>query len=64
MEEGQFRPGEPQVPDSVLVDRVQAGDVQSYDWLVLRYKERLYGVIYNMTSNHDDTNDAECHKDD
>ena len=57
MDEGQFRPGEPQVPDSALVDRVQAGDIQAYDWLVLRYKERLYGVIYNMTSNHDDTND-------
>ena len=57
MDEGQFRPGEPQVPDSALVDRVLTGDIKAYDWLVLRYKERLYGVIYNMTSNHDDTND-------
>ncbi|MDD5261400.1 MAG: sigma-70 family RNA polymerase sigma factor [Methylacidiphilales bacterium] len=54
---GEFRPGEPQVPDETLVDRVLAGDIQAFDWLVLRYKERLYGVIYNMTSNHDDTND-------
>jgi len=52
-----FRPGEPQVPDEVLVDRVLQGDVSAYDWLVIRFKERLYGVIYNMTSNHEDTND-------
>ncbi len=43
--------------DETLVAEVLDGDVSSYDGLVLKYKERLYGVIYNMTSNHDDTND-------
>jgi len=57
MVQGDFRPGEPQVPDEELVDRAQAGDIKAFDWLVLRYKDRLYGVIYNMTSNHEDTND-------
>ncbi|MDR2462566.1 MAG: sigma-70 family RNA polymerase sigma factor, partial [Verrucomicrobiales bacterium] len=57
MAEEKFRPGEPQVPDETLVERVLAGDVPAYDWLVLRYQERLYSVIYNMTANHDDTND-------
>jgi RNA polymerase sigma-70 factor (ECF subfamily) len=52
-----FRPGEPQIPDEALVDQVLQGDVSAYDWLVIRYKERLYGVIYNMTANHEDTND-------
>lgn len=43
--------------DEELVAQVREGDVAAFDGLVLRYKERLYGVIYNMTSNHDDTND-------
>lgn len=51
------RPGEPDRSDEELVDQVLAGDIAAYDWLVLRYKERLYSVIYNMTSNHEDTND-------
>lgn len=51
------RPGEPDLTDEQLVDQVLAGTISAYDWLVLRYKERLYGVLYNMTSNHEDTND-------
>lgn len=51
------RPGEPDLTDEQLVDQVMGGTVSAYDWLVLRYKERLYGVLYNMTSNHEDTND-------
>lgn len=43
--------------DEELVDAVLAGDISAYDCLVLRYKERLYSVIYNMTSHHEDTND-------
>jgi RNA polymerase sigma-70 factor (ECF subfamily) len=55
--EQNFRPGEPPVADEALVDQVLAGEVSAYDWLVLRYQERLYSVIYNMTANHEDTND-------
>ena len=30
----------------------------SFDELVIRYTpKRLYGLVYNMTSNHEDTND-------
>lgn len=43
--------------DETLVAEALEGNVSAYDELVLKYKERLYGVIYNMTSNHDDTND-------
>lgn len=43
--------------DEELVSRVNAGDISAFDVLITRYKERLYGVIYNMTSNHEDTND-------
>ncbi|MDR1146242.1 MAG: sigma-70 family RNA polymerase sigma factor [Verrucomicrobiales bacterium] len=57
MAEQTFRPGEPQIPDEALVDQVLQGEVSAYDWLVLRYQERLYAVIYHMTANHEDTND-------
>jgi len=49
---------EPTEPtDEELVDAVLAGRVNEYDGLVRRYVDRLYSVIYNMTSNHEDTND-------
>ena len=43
--------------DSKLVARTQEGDVAAFDDLVVKYTPRLYGLIYNMTSNHEDTND-------
>ena len=43
--------------DETLVARVQDGDLAAYDHLVQRYKERLYGTVYHMTSNHEDAND-------
>ena len=43
--------------DLIIVKRVQAGDVAAFDQLILKYRERLYGVIYNMTSNREDTAD-------
>lgn len=43
--------------DEQLVDLVKSGELAAFDQLVLRYQERLYGVLYNMTSNHEDTND-------
>ncbi|MEM9400472.1 MAG: sigma-70 family RNA polymerase sigma factor, partial [Verrucomicrobiota bacterium] len=52
------QPSEPQeVSDEELVSQVLSGDMAAYDQLVIRYQERLYAVIYNMTSNHEDTND-------
>jgi len=47
----------PEIPDTELVARTQAGDPDSFDELVIRYRQRLYGLIYHMTSNHEDTND-------
>jgi RNA polymerase sigma-70 factor (ECF subfamily) len=43
--------------DAQLVARTQEGDVAAFDQLVVKYTPRLYGLIYNMTSNHEDTND-------
>jgi RNA polymerase sigma factor (sigma-70 family) len=43
--------------DQQLVARTQAGDAAAFDNLVVKYTPRLYGLVYNMTSNHEDTND-------
>ena len=43
--------------DEVLVSRAQSGDTVAFDQLVVRYSPRLYGMIYHMTSNKEDTND-------
>jgi RNA polymerase sigma-70 factor (ECF subfamily) len=49
------RPGNEE--DQQLVARTQAGDAAAFDDLVVKYSPRLYGLVYNMTSNHEDTND-------
>src|SRR5881396_2417588 len=43
--------------DQELVARTQEGDASGFDQLVVKYTPRLYGLVYNMTSNHEDTND-------
>ena len=43
--------------DARMVARTQAGDPAAFDTLVVKYSPRLYGLVYNMTSNHEDTND-------
>lgn len=40
-----------------VVQRVQAGDLAGFDHLILKYRERVYGVVYNMTSNREDAAD-------
>lgn len=43
--------------DSILVGKVQQGDISSFDELVLKYRQRLFSVIYNLTSNREDAAD-------
>jgi RNA polymerase sigma-70 factor (ECF subfamily) len=43
--------------DRILVERVQNGDVTAFDTLVRKYRERLYGIVYNLTSNREDAAD-------
>jgi RNA polymerase sigma-70 factor (ECF subfamily) len=47
----------PEPSDEVLVSRTQSGDARAFDQLVVRFSPRLYGLVYNMTSSHEDTND-------
>lgn len=43
--------------DRILVARAQEGDTRAFDDLVRKYTSKLYGLIYNMTSNREDTAD-------
>lgn len=43
--------------DLAIVRKVQEGDVEAFDKLVLKYRERVYSVIYNLTSNREDASD-------
>ena len=44
-------------PDAELVQRAQDGDTRAFDELVIKYSKKLYGLVYNMTSNKEDTHD-------
>ncbi len=48
---------DPRKVDNELIARTQAGDPAAFDELVRKYTSRLYSLVYNMTSNHEDTND-------
>jgi RNA polymerase sigma-70 factor (ECF subfamily) len=39
------------------VERARDGDTRAFDALVEKYTPKLYGLVYHMTSNREDTND-------
>lgn len=43
--------------DQLLVERAQNGDTSAFDVLVMKYSGKLYGLIYHMTANREDSND-------
>lgn len=43
--------------DAALVERVKNGDMAAFDALTLKYRERLFGVVYNMLGNREDAMD-------
>lgn len=43
--------------DAGLLDRARHGDMTAFDELVRRYHGKLFGLIYNMTSNREDAED-------
>jgi RNA polymerase sigma-70 factor (ECF subfamily) len=43
--------------DWAIVRLVQAGEVAAFDQLILKYRSRIFGVIYNLTSNREDAAD-------
>jgi RNA polymerase sigma-70 factor (ECF subfamily) len=50
-------PDNSEIDDKTLVTRAQTGDTKAFDELVRRYTPKLYGLVYNMTSNREDTAD-------
>src|SRR5437016_8768953 len=45
---------QPDVSELELVKRCQKGDSAAFDELVLRYRTRIFGMIYNMVHNEQD----------
>ena len=43
--------------DLALVQRVQTGDMAAFDALTRKYRERIYSIVYNITSNREDAAD-------
>lgn len=43
--------------DLVIVEEVKAGNVSAFDRLIKKYRERLYSIVYNITSNREDAAD-------
>jgi RNA polymerase sigma factor (sigma-70 family) len=43
--------------DMAIVRQVQAGEVAAFDRLIMKYRERVFGILYNMTSNREDAAD-------
>ena len=54
---GTVRPQSKIDGDLAMVQRVQSGDVAAFDQLILKYRERLYSIIYNLCSNREDAAD-------
>lgn len=44
-------------PDQDLVARAQRGETRAFDALILKYGDKLYGLVYHMTSHKEDTHD-------
>ena len=52
--EAEVTPAEADVPELELVKKAQAGDAAAFDELVGRFRNRVYGMIYNMVHNEQD----------
>ncbi len=49
--------GSGEVADRTLVARAQMGDDSSFEELVRRHQQKIYGLCYHLTSNHEDATD-------
>ena len=43
--------------DRALVAKAQAGDCDAFELLIQRHQQRIYGLCYHLTGNHEDAND-------
>lgn len=54
---GQALPAADRDLDWAVVQKVQAGNVGAFNQLVEKYRQQIFSVIYNMTSNREDASD-------
>jgi len=47
----------PEVPDEELIGRCQRGQMDAYETLVIRYRQKVYGLAYSMVRNEHDATD-------
>ncbi len=47
-----------QDPDTALVDRVRAGDLEAFEEIVRRYERRIYRTLVGLTGSPEDARDA------
>ncbi len=52
-----FRQSRPPDPDQDLVSRAKKGDTRAFDALILKYGDKLFGLVFSMTSHKEDTHD-------
>ena len=52
-----FRQSRQEDPDQDLVSRAKNGDTRAFDALILKYGDKLFGLVYSMTSHKEDTHD-------
>ena len=52
--ETETTPAQADVSELDLVRRCQAGDTEAFDQLVIRYRTRVFAMIYNMVHNEQD----------
>src|SRR5438270_11220315 len=52
-------PAQADVSELDLVKQCQAGDSEAFDELVVRYRNRVFGMIYNMVHNEQDAWDLD-----
>jgi len=52
-----FRQSRPPDPDQDLVSRAKNGDTRAFDALILKYGDKLFGLVFSMTSHKEDTHD-------
>ena len=52
-----FRQSSPPDPDQDLVTRAKNGDTRAFDALILKYGDKLFGLVYSMTNHKEDTHD-------
>jgi len=56
--EAQADPASSHLEDVAWVARAQSGDAAAFDSLVVKHSGKLYSLVFQMTANHDDTNDV------